>query len=146
MKTFWRRPETALFRYTQSAWGPFCDKPPNSMERPVCSNEWIGRRWKASSWRSPRSPVDDCILPGALSIYQPRTTTSWENLRVRYVITYKSTNQGSLNARRTVRVQLVDPKSGKPLQILDANGKVIHANVVVQDSYTPNKASESTAK
>jgi hypothetical protein len=64
-----------------------------------------------------------------------------ENLRVRYVITYKSSNAGSLNARRTVRVELVNPTTGGPLQIVDSNGKAIQANVTIQDSYIPGAAS-----
>jgi len=64
-----------------------------------------------------------------------------ENLRVRYVISYKSSNAGSLNARRTVRVELVNPKTGGLLQITDSNGKAIQANVTIQDSYTPSAVS-----
>jgi Ca-activated chloride channel family protein len=109
---------------------------------------------KRVDWKAVENKLVEIAKVSGGRLYSPGSTLDlsatyddiMENLRVRYVITYKSTNQGSLNARRTVRVELVDPKSGKPLQILDANGKVIHANVVVQDSYTPNKASESTAK
>jgi hypothetical protein len=36
---------------------------------------------------------------------------------------------------------LVDPKTGGPLQIVDTDGKIIRANVIVQDSYTPSRAS-----
>ncbi len=63
-----------------------------------------------------------------------------ENLKVRYVITYKSTTAGDLNSPRTVRVELVNPKTGGPLQIVDASGRTIHAHVVVEDSYVPTKA------
>jgi hypothetical protein len=59
-----------------------------------------------------------------------------ENLRVRYVITYKSSHATSPGARHTVRIELVDPKSGGPLQIVDANGKKIHAKVIAEESYT----------
>jgi hypothetical protein len=62
-----------------------------------------------------------------------------ENLRVRYVITYKISNAADLNSPRTIRVELVDPKTGKPLQIVDANGKVIAPHVIVQDSYVPSQ-------
>jgi VWFA-related protein len=61
-----------------------------------------------------------------------------ENLRVRYVITYKSTTNADLNTPRTVRVELVNPKSGGPLEIVDANGKPIHAHVTIQETYTPS--------
>jgi len=64
-----------------------------------------------------------------------------ENLRVRYVITYRSTNTGPLDAARTVRVELADPKTNGPLEIVDANGKVIRSKVIVENSYVPNAAS-----
>ena len=59
-----------------------------------------------------------------------------ENLRVRYVITYKSSNTAGLRARHTARVELVNPKTGGPLQIVDATGKKIDAQVMVEESYT----------
>jgi Ca-activated chloride channel family protein len=64
-----------------------------------------------------------------------------EHLKVRYVITYPSSSNGDLNLPRTVRVELVDPKTGGPLQIVDAHGKAVRAKVVVQDNYTPSSAS-----
>jgi Ca-activated chloride channel homolog len=64
-----------------------------------------------------------------------------ENLRVRYVISYRSTSSGSLDAARTVRVELADPKTNGPLEIIDANGKVIRSTMIVENSYVPNTAS-----
>jgi Ca-activated chloride channel family protein len=63
-----------------------------------------------------------------------------ENLKVRYVITYKSPAAGNLDSPRKVRVELVNPKTGGPIQIVDASGKTIHAHVVLEDSYVPSKA------
>jgi VWFA-related protein len=60
-----------------------------------------------------------------------------EHLRVRYVITYISSNPGNGGSARTVRVALVNPKTGMPLRIVDAGNKVIPARVIVQGSYTP---------
>jgi hypothetical protein len=54
-----------------------------------------------------------------------------ENLRLRYVITYRPSTNADLS------VELVNPKTGGPLQIVDANGKTISASVIVQDTYTP---------
>jgi VWFA-related protein len=64
-----------------------------------------------------------------------------ENLRVRYVITYRSSNDLDLNSPRTVSVKLVDPRTGGPLQIIDEKGRTVHADVIVQDSYVPSTAS-----
>jgi Ca-activated chloride channel family protein len=58
-----------------------------------------------------------------------------ENLKVRYVITYRSSS-GNTNGRHIVRVDLVDPKTGQPLKIVDANGKPVLANAIVNESYT----------
>jgi hypothetical protein len=76
-------------------------------------------------------------------LYSPESTIDlspiyddmMENLKVRYVVTFKSPG-GSSNVTHTLRVDLIDPASGKPLEIADAAGRSIHANVIVQASYT----------
>lgn len=60
---------------------------------------------------------------------------------LREVITYKSSTHAPPNSPRTVRVELVNPDTGGPLQVVDADGKTIPAKVIVQDSYTPATAS-----
>jgi hypothetical protein len=60
-----------------------------------------------------------------------------ENLKVPDVITYKSSATGNLNSPRTVGVGLVNPKTGAPIQIVDASGKTIHARVVLQGQLCP---------
>jgi len=62
-----------------------------------------------------------------------------ENLKVRYVITYKSNNVDA-SAPRTVRVELVDTQTGGPLVIRDANGRIVRASVILQENYVPNPA------
>ena len=62
-----------------------------------------------------------------------------ENLKVRYVITYKS-NNGDANSPRTVRVELVDTQTGGPLVIRDANGRIVRASVILQENYVPSAA------
>ena len=65
-----------------------------------------------------------------------------ENLRVRYVIAYKSSStDGDLNAARTVRIELVNPKTNGPLEIIDANGQPVRSKVFVENSYVPRTAS-----
>jgi len=64
-----------------------------------------------------------------------------ENLRVRYVITYKSTSDRDLDGARTVRIDLVDSRTGGPLEIVDAKGKRVRSKIFVEDSYTPPSAS-----
>jgi VWFA-related protein len=60
-----------------------------------------------------------------------------ENLRVRYVITYVSSNTATLGPPRKIQVELVDPKSGQPLKIHDATGKPVAAKVFIQQTYSP---------
>jgi VWFA-related protein len=64
-----------------------------------------------------------------------------ENLKVRYVITYKSSSHTDPKSPRTVRVELVNPKTGGPLQVVDANGRIVPAKVIVQGTYIPSMAS-----
>jgi Ca-activated chloride channel family protein len=63
-----------------------------------------------------------------------------ENLKMRYVITYRSSTKDT-NSPRTVRVELVNPRTGPPLQIVDGSGRPVRANVILQSSYVPNAAS-----
>jgi hypothetical protein len=60
-----------------------------------------------------------------------------ENLKVRYVLTYKSSIHTDTSSPRNVRVELVNPSAGGPLQIVDTNGRTVRAKVIIQDSYTP---------
>jgi VWFA-related protein len=60
-----------------------------------------------------------------------------ENLRLRYVITYVSSNPATSGPARQIRVELIDPKTGQALKIHDSNGKTITAKVFVQESYSP---------
>jgi VWFA-related protein len=64
-----------------------------------------------------------------------------ENLKVRYVLAYRSSASG--DSPRTVRVELVNPRTGGPLQIVDKEGRPIRAMVVAQESYSPAQASKS---
>ncbi|MGB7280629.1 MAG: VWA domain-containing protein [Candidatus Acidiferrum sp.] len=67
-----------------------------------------------------------------------------ENLRLRYVVTYVSSNPATAGPPRSIRIDLVDPKTGGPLKIHDATGKLIPAKVFVQETYSP-KAAETKA-
>jgi len=64
-----------------------------------------------------------------------------ENLRLRYVITYVSSNPATSGPPRKIRVALVNPKTGTPLIIRDANGKLIAARLFVQEYYSPTGSS-----
>jgi Ca-activated chloride channel family protein len=64
-----------------------------------------------------------------------------ENLRVRYVITYVSSNASSFGPPRKIQVELVDPKTGQALKIHDATGKPVAAKVFVQQTYDPGSTS-----
>ena len=61
-----------------------------------------------------------------------------ENLKVRYVLTYKPSIHADPNSPRTVRVELVNPNTGGPLEIVDANGRTVSAKVIAQQTYTPS--------
>ena len=99
-------------------------------------------------WKRAESELQQIAIDSGGRMYSPQNTYSMEgiyddlteNLRVRYVITYKSTVGGDLNAARTVRVELVNPTTGEPLEIVDANGKPVRSKVFVEDSYVPAAA------
>lgn len=84
---------------------------------------------KASGGRS-YALESDAQIPG---IYDD----IMENLRVRYVVTYVSSNTATVGLPRSIRIELVNPKTGAPLKIHDATGKLIPAKVFVQAAYSP---------
>ena len=63
-----------------------------------------------------------------------------ENLRLRYVVKYVSSNPATAGPPRSVSVDLINPKTGGPLKIRDATGKLIPAKVFVQETYIPKPA------
>ena len=60
-----------------------------------------------------------------------------ENLKVRYILTYRSSASGG--SPRTVRVELVNPRTGGPLQIVDKEGRPIRA-MASRRRATPRRA------
>jgi len=60
-----------------------------------------------------------------------------ENLRVRYVVTYVSSQPGTVAKERTVQVKLIDPKTDASLRIADTAGRRVRARVIAQASYLP---------
>lgn len=60
-----------------------------------------------------------------------------ENLRVRYVVTYVSSNASTGGPPRSIRIELIDPVTDGPLKIHDAAGKVLPGKVFVQATYSP---------
>jgi Ca-activated chloride channel homolog len=62
-----------------------------------------------------------------------------ENLRVRYVITYRPSTDVNSSAPRSVRVDLVEAKTGKTLKIVDGDGHPVRAHVTVDGTYTPSQ-------
>jgi VWFA-related protein len=95
-------------------------------------------------WKGAESKLQEIAKACGGRLYTPESTLDlsaiyddmMENLKVRYVITYKSTDAARQSSRHTVRVELVDPKTGGPLRIVDANGNKVHANVIAEASYT----------
>jgi hypothetical protein len=56
------------------------------------------------------------------------------NLRVRYVLTYKAAALAERGRPGTVRVEVVNSRSGGPLTLTDASGKPVRARVTVEES------------
>jgi VWFA-related protein len=65
-----------------------------------------------------------------------------ENLKIRYVVRYHSSSTRDPNQPRTVKIDLVDPDTGKPLTIVNSSGRNVRAHLVVQDRYIPTVAAQ----
>ncbi len=99
-------------------------------------------------WKRAESELQEMARASGGRVYSAESTFDlssvyddlMENLRVRYVITYKSTSTGDSHIPRAVRIQLVDPTTGGPLEIIDADGKRIQSTLSFEASYTPTVA------
>jgi Ca-activated chloride channel homolog len=76
-------------------------------------------------WSRAEAELQQIAQASGGRLYSPGSTLNlsgvyddmMENLRLRYIITYKSTaDGGNLDAARTVRVELVNPNTGRPLR------------------------------
>ncbi|HEV7520405.1 MAG TPA: hypothetical protein VGP89_04845 [Candidatus Angelobacter sp.] len=105
------------------------------------------------NWDDAEKKLQEIARVSGGRAYFPETTVDlsttyddiMENLRVRYVISYKSLSNDDLDKPRTIRISLIDPATGKPLQVVDANGKPIRAPVSIEASYVPREAAASPA-
>jgi hypothetical protein len=96
-------------------------------------------------WKAAENRLHEIAQASGGRLYSPASSIDlspiyddlMENLKVRYVITYTSPKHGDAVAARTVRVELVDPKTGKPLQIVDANGRPVRVSAIAEVSYSP---------
>jgi VWFA-related protein len=106
------------------------------------------------NWEDAEHKLQEICSASGGRLYSPKTPLDrpaayddmMENLKVRYVITYHSSSNKSPNVPRTLRVELVDPATGKPLQITAENGTPVRAIVTLQETYTPAAASGSEAQ
>jgi VWFA-related protein len=105
------------------------------------------------NWNDAESKLQEIARASGGRAYFPESTIDlsatyddmMENLRVRYVISYKSPNNVDLDTPRDVRVELINPSTRKPLRIVDARGKPIQAHVSIQGRYVPRKAAVNVA-
>jgi Ca-activated chloride channel family protein len=99
-------------------------------------------------WEKADKDVQDIAMVSGGRAYSPQNTIDlsaiyddvMENLKTRYVITYRSSTK-DVGTPRTVRVELINPRTNAPLEIVDASGKPVYASVILQSSYLPNAAS-----
>jgi VWFA-related protein len=106
-------------------------------------------------WKRAESELQGIAQTSGGRMYSPAATFDlsgiyddlMENLRLRYVISYKSTSNQDLGTPRTVRIELVDSRTGGPLEIADADGKAVRTKIFTEDTYVPvpvSTASPST--
>jgi VWFA-related protein len=98
-------------------------------------------------WKGAESKLRQIAAASGGRMYSPEAIVDlpaifddlMENLRVRYVITYRSTSDPNVNRARTVRVELVDSRTSGPLRIVDASGKTVHSKIIIKDNYIPRE-------
>ncbi len=101
------------------------------------------------NWQKPEKQLQEIATSSGGRLYSPDTLIDlsavyddiMENLRVRYVISYRSSSNADPHLPRKIRVELIDPNRGGPLEIVDQSGRTIRADVVLQDAYVPDSTS-----
>jgi VWFA-related protein len=101
-------------------------------------------------WRKADSDLQELAKNSGGRAYFPESTLDLsatyadllENLKVRYVMTYRSSTDTDANSPRTVRVDLVNPATNRPLDIVDMTGRKIYAQVILEQAYVPKAAAE----
>jgi Ca-activated chloride channel family protein len=96
-------------------------------------------------WNGAEKKLQEIAVASGGRLYSPDNTIDLsaicgdivENLKVRYVISYKSSNRGIPGTPRKVRVELVEAGTANPLRIVDNNGRPVRARVIAEASYTP---------
>jgi hypothetical protein len=108
----------------------------------------------AFDWKRAETELGQIARASGGRVYSPRSLYDlagplddlMENLRVRYVITYHSSSDAHSAAPRSVRVALVDSKTGRPLRIIDADGHPVRAQVTVEGTYIPSEDPAAVAE
>jgi VWFA-related protein len=101
-------------------------------------------------WRKADSDLQELAKNSGGRAYFPESTFDLsatyadllENLKVRYVITYRSSTDTDAKSPRTVRVDLVNPATGRPLDVVDMMGHKMYAQVILEQGYVPKAAAE----
>ena len=99
-------------------------------------------------WKRAESGLQHIATASGGRMYSPEFTFDlsgiyddlMENLRVRYVITYRSSSDAEANLPRSVRIELVDPRTGGPLHIVDTSGRPVRWQTIVEARYVPATA------
>src|ERR1700678_1685590 len=92
------------------------------------------------NWKRAGRGLGQCATASGGRLYSPQSIYNppeiydvlMENLRVRYVIPHRPAGDGDMSDARTVRIELIDPTTGGPLEIVDANGMPVHWTVTVK--------------
>jgi VWFA-related protein len=64
------------------------------------------------------------------------------SVRNQYTITFKPTNQKLDGSYRKLKVQLMEPETGKPLTFRDKKNKEVKYNIIVREGYTARRPVE----
>lgn len=102
-------------------------------------------------WKSGERRLQEIANASGGRLYSPETMTDIspaaddviENLKTRYVITYRSSDHSDRAAPRRVRIELIEPRTGRPLQLIDASGRPVDPSPIAEVSYIPSQSVRS---
>lgn len=105
-------------------------------------------KYSRLDWQRAAAGLQKIAVASGGRLYSPELTIDlnaiyddlMENIRVRYVINYQLSSDADLNVPRTVKVELIDSRTGGPLEVSDAKGRRVPVKVIAEEKYVPAAA------
>jgi Ca-activated chloride channel homolog len=99
-------------------------------------------------WAHSRSRLAEIAKVSGGHVYAPRSSLEFaavyddlmQTVHARYTISYPAPAVASSGGSRSVRVEVVDPRTGAPLMMADTEGRPVRPSIPLAGAYVPSSA------